>query len=195
VIGNGLEYPILAVAGGDGMQQINAQAAGRIGWAPSAYLVVVSNGRMGYALPYLLSRTVGRAPGTGMVGIFELSPSQAAIVHGSDFSLVTADAPAQAGETITIFGTGFGSAVGLVNGEFVAGVPAPLAPLLSYWPSRRVSFDGQTVLSVFSGPAPGLVGVDQINVVVPSGLPSGKVPLRILHAENAGSQTVTVYVK
>jgi uncharacterized protein (TIGR03437 family) len=212
VIGWQQEFPILAVAGGAGTQQINAQVAGKMYWNPSNYLVVIHNGRMGYALPYLLSRTVGREPGAGWMGIFQLSATQPAVVHGSDFSLVTEDAPAQAGETITIFGTGFGSGAGLENGEFVAGVPAPFSPLQSYVRYRQVDFGNhcrsdltansdtspncQLVTPVFSGPAPGLVGVDQMNVVVPSGLPSGKVPLRIrLINAASGTQVVAISVK
>jgi uncharacterized protein (TIGR03437 family) len=48
---------------------------------------------------------------------------------------------------------------------------------------------------LYAGPAPGLVsGIIQINVTLPSGTPSGNVPV-VVQVGTASSQTVTVAVQ
>jgi uncharacterized protein (TIGR03437 family) len=84
--------------------------------------------------------------------------------------------PAKAGSYITFFGTGQGR----VNGMPADGHPTPASPLLPANPSLKVFINSDFVpqSSVqFSGLAPGLVGVWQINVKIPANVPPGDVPV------------------
>ena len=77
--------------------------------------------------------------------------------------------PATPGETIVMFGTGFGvTTPAAVSGKIVT-TPAPLAL------TPAILFDNVAGTVVFSGLI--ATGVYQFNVVVPSGLPNGDVPV------------------
>jgi uncharacterized protein (TIGR03437 family) len=87
-----------------------------------------------------------------------------AAFHSSGAS-VTTTSPAVPGETISLFGTGFGA----TSPAVVAGqVPAGVSPLVV---PPTITFQGTGANVVFAG----LVGTGlyQINVTVPSGLPDG----------------------
>ncbi|HLK67354.1 MAG TPA: TIGR03118 family protein [Bryobacteraceae bacterium] len=88
--------------------------------------------------------------------------------HASGAPITTAN-PASAGEIISLFGTGFG----VTNPPATAGqVPSGAAPLLTL---PTVTFGGTSATVLFAGlVGPGLF---QINVVVPSGLTNGDVPV------------------
>jgi len=98
----------------------------------------------------------------------------AAALHGN-FSLVTAANPAQIGETISIFVTGLGD----VNPAVADGAPGPANPLSLATNAITVYIGGQQATTSFVGLAPGLIGLDQINVQVPSGVSSGSVSLEV----------------
>ncbi|MCX6603363.1 MAG: SBBP repeat-containing protein [Acidobacteria bacterium] len=189
VIASGQYFPVLAVAGGSENQQVNAQ----IPWVSvtaAQAIGVLRDGKLGYSVHATSS------PEAGKMGIFMLDPSQPAIVHGSDFSIVTPLAPTRSGETIVIFGTGLGR--GLVLGQAPAiGSPAPFSPLLRYAFEPNVEFESLVVKAAFSGATPGFVGLDQINVVVPGGLPSGAIRVRIQGppAFSSGTQQVRIHLQ
>jgi uncharacterized protein (TIGR03437 family) len=91
---------------------------------------------------------------------FAATPAGLGIVKAthSDGSPVAADRPVAPGETISLYVTGLGRN------------PAEV----------RILFDGNPGEVQFAGPAPGLPGVDQINVTLPAGLlPRGTVALAI----------------
>ena len=98
----------------------------------------------------------------------------AAALH-PDFTLVTAANPAQIGETVAIFVTGLGD----VSPAVADGAPGPGNPFSLVTNTILVYIDGQQATPVFAGLAPGLVGLYQINVQVPSGVSSGNVTLDI----------------
>jgi uncharacterized protein (TIGR03437 family) len=84
--------------------------------------------------------------------------------------------PAKAGSYITFFGTG----QGVVKGMPADGHPTPASPLLSANPDIKVFVNSDFVPQSsiqFSGLAPGLVGVWQINVKIPANVPPGDVPV------------------
>jgi uncharacterized protein (TIGR03118 family) len=82
---------------------------------------------------------------------------------------VANNTPAASGETIVLFGTGFGlTTPAAVSGQ-VVGTPAPLQL------TPAILFDNVPGTVVYSGLI--ATGVYQINVVVPAGLPNGDVPV------------------
>ena len=154
----------------------------------SAPLYFVSAGQINLQVPFVLPTGtatiqvyrggmagVARTVNVGLYspGIFLLdSAGTGAIFHG-DFSVVTATAPARAGETVVIYATGLGP----VSAAAISGVPAALNRTTTV-PS--VSIGGVNVNNVaYSGLAPGLVGVYQLNVAIPSGLTPGNKPVQI----------------
>jgi len=78
---------------------------------------------------------------------------------------------AKPGDTITLYGIGFGQVnEGIPPGEIASGLTTLAAPLI-------VSIGGTSVTPSYRGLAPGYVGLYQINVVVPSVAASDQVPV------------------
>ncbi len=108
--------------------------------------------------------------------LFTLGPdangSQALATH-PDGALVTPSNPAKAGEVVTFYGTGFGPVSPLVP----TGVPAPINPLSIVATPFQFDLGAGGVGTIhlttqFLGLAPGMVGVYQINLQIPSTTPS-----------------------
>lgn len=112
-----------------------------------------------------------------------------AILHASG-ALVSADNAAQAGQTVMLFGTGLGA----VTNPPDTGQPASANPLSKTITTPTVTIGGRTAPIDFSGLAPGFVGLYQVNVVVPSGLPPGEHPV-VLTIGGVSSNTVTIFVR
>jgi len=90
--------------------------------------------------------------------------------------------PSRPGEVITIYGLGFGQ----TSPPVVAGQAAPSSPLARVNSSTGQVRFGALALSSgvpneaqYVGLTPGLVGLYQINVVVPENSPKGDVPIRV----------------
>ena len=98
----------------------------------------------------------------------------AAALH-ADYSLVTPANPAKIGETILLFVTG----LGLVSPEVADGTPGPSGPFSTATNTISVFIDGVPATTSFTGLAPQLIGLYQINVEVPTGVSSGNVFLDI----------------
>ena len=91
---------------------------------------------------------------------------QAAALHADTHKLADATAPARAGETLELYGTGFG----------------PVSPTGSTDPTialPRIEIGGVPATVLFAGMAPGLPGIYQVNVVVPDGVATGRQPVVI----------------
>jgi uncharacterized protein (TIGR03437 family) len=88
------------------------------------------------------------------------------ILHGADYSLVTSENPAVDGEVLLIYATGLGP----VSNTPVDGTPAPDTPLAVTRTAPQITIGGEAAPVLWSGLAPGFVGLYQINVQVPTGL-------------------------
>jgi len=91
------------------------------------------------------------------------------LVTHADGSSVTPDSPAQAGETLTLLGTGFGAS----NPERPAGFPVPASPVYALTDGPTVVIGGVSVTPTNAYAQPGSIGIDVLQFVVPAGLPSG----------------------
>jgi uncharacterized protein (TIGR03437 family) len=96
--------------------------------------------------------------------------------------------PAKPGETIVIYGIGFGSVVpDTPAGQMATGTSQISAPL-------QVLFGQTPAIVQYAGLAPTLVGLYQFNVVVPPVPDSDLVPLTFTLSGVAGTQTLVTAV-
>jgi uncharacterized protein (TIGR03437 family) len=131
------------------------------------------------------------APGiftlTNVDGTYPAGVGPAAVLH-LDYSLVTQENPAQAGETLLLFLTGLGA----VTPPVADGAAAPSSPLanVNEFTDKNIfidifdaeSKDSDATVS-FAGLAPGFAGLYQINFTVPSGVASGLAYVNISTVE------------
>lgn len=138
---------------------------------------------------------------TFSAGIFTMngkSNGQGAVIISNSSALAApvdvfpGSRPAARGEYISIFCTGLGP----VTHQPASGAPALADPLSNTESVPDVSLGGVQARVQFSGLAPGFVGVDQVNVQVPTDAPSGsQVPLIIRTADGSSSNTVTIAIE
>jgi uncharacterized protein (TIGR03437 family) len=122
-------------------------------------------------------------PGLLAPASFKVGTKQyVAAVHASTNAFVSngsipgvAAAPAKSGETLIFYGTGFGP---LANNVPVAGQIASGQSSLAN--SFLMLIGNIPATTAYAGLAPGLVGVYQFNVVVPSGVSNGDVQIEAL---------------
>ena len=96
--------------------------------------------------------------------------------------------PAKPGDTVILYGVGFGPVTPLVAaGQVVSGTNALAQPLL-------VSIGGTRATLSYAGLAPGAVGLYQANIVVPPVAANDAVPLTFTLGGVAGSQTLFIAV-
>ena len=128
-------------------------------------------------------------------GIFTLNQQgtgAGAILHADDFQPVSDSDPAQPGEFLAVFCTGLGPVQPEVPSGDVAPTAEPLARTVSL---PMVNIAGIVADVAFSGLAPGLVGLYQVNVQVPAGVPSGNAVEVVLTSGGIPSNTVTIAVE
>jgi uncharacterized protein (TIGR03437 family) len=162
---NGFSAPLLAVANVGGREQINFVVPWEIVCGRTAEIVVVNNGVR--SLPIRVSVFLAQP------GVFTVDGAHAAAQHGSDYTLVSPTNPAQRGEIIVVYGTGLGP----VHPPVLTFQPAPASPLSTTLipPAVRIGGSGADVL--FSGLAPGYLGLYQLNIRVPHDAPAGDLDL------------------
>ena len=136
----------------------------------SAAIVAISNGTRSNEIQVPLSRT---SPGVFTVPPAGLGPGA---ILKTNFTLVSVSNPARRGETVLVFLTGLGA----VSPAVPDGAAAGSNPLSLVTAAVNVYVGGEPAQVSFKGLAPGLAGLYQLNIVIPSGAPSGaNVPLGI----------------
>jgi uncharacterized protein (TIGR03437 family) len=161
-------------------QQVAVIAPVGIAGRASTQVQVEYQGTISPALDVLV---VDSSPGVFMTD----KAGQGAIVN-PDGSANSAAAPAASGSVILIFATGGGQ----TDPPTVDGIPsAGAAPLLL---PVSVQIDGLPAAVQYKGAAPGLVGLDQFNVVVPPGVRTGVPVPVLLTVGTVTSPAVTMYV-
>lgn len=167
----------------------------------AAPVYVVTPTYISFLIPYAVTTSIasiqvisgGTASNTVTVpvnmttpGVFTLPPGGlggAAALH-ADYSLVNSAKPAQAGETISVFVTGLGA----VNPMVQDGSAGPTNPLSTTTNTIAAYINGQAATVSYSGLAPELGGLYQVNLTVPTGLASGTYTVDIAGPDGYSSE-------
>jgi uncharacterized protein (TIGR03437 family) len=173
---NGIAAPLFFVS----PSQINAQVPWEAGGASSLSVQVMSSGAY--------SNFVSVPLASAAPGIF--GPSGGAmIVHVSDSTLVTASNPATPGEYLTIYCTGLGT----VTNPPATGAAAVSSPLSFTTVTPTTTIGGIPAPVIFSGLAPGFVGLYQVNIQVPLNVATaGAAPLVLSSGGNSTAAAIAV---
>jgi hypothetical protein len=105
-----------------------------------------------------------------------------AVVHSSDFSLVTSSKPAAAGEVLSLIATGLGP----VNPGVDPGQPFPSSPLAAVNSPVVVTVNGKAAEVVSAVGYPGAVDGYQMNFRLPSDTATGMASIQVSAAWIAG---------
>jgi uncharacterized protein (TIGR03437 family) len=136
-------------------------------------------------------------PGLLAPPTFTVSGKQyvAAILSDGSFALPlnaipgVASRPAHAGETVTIYGVGFGAVSGgLTAGTIVTQQNSLTTPL-------QFTFNTTSVTPAYDGLAPSFTGLYQFNLVVPSAGVNNALPISFTLGGSKGSQTLYIAVQ
>jgi uncharacterized protein (TIGR03437 family) len=130
--------------------------------------------------------TVFSAPAT--LGIFTQTQNGVGIAAAlrPDFSVITAQNPARAGETVAVFLTGLGE----VTPPVADGAAGPVNPLSTTIEPNAVFIRGRRADVAFSGLAPQLIGLYQMNVTIPAETAAGFVFFNLATPDAFNSQVV-----
>ncbi len=177
---DGTQAPILYTSAGQVNTVIPCEVAGH----SSTQIVVTYQGAQSPSFTLPLSPT---APG---IFTFDGSGKGQGAVLNQDYSFNGPNNPAPRGSTIIFYATGIGPTSPCVDGQtYASGFPQPMFPVF-------VGIGGIGAHVSYAGQAPYLVsGVAQINAVVPSGAPTGSVPLTLLVDGALSPSGVTIAVK
>jgi len=164
-------------------QQINAQVPSDLSDGDYT-LQVHSQGQPDVSATFTVSRN-----SPGLFGQTMNSQIYAIALH-ADGSLVTPDSPAQAGETVSLLGTGFGPyATPVIDGFFPPVPPPALADTVS------ISLGGQNPAPAWTGAAAGYAGVDKTTFQIPASLAgSGTIQVTV-SVNNANSNSVMLPIQ
>lgn len=128
------------------------------------------------------------------VGIFEYDDSTSgrrlAASLDESYQTVSGANPVARGAALQLFINGLGK----TTNQPASGDPSPFGDLARTLAQPAVSIGGQAAAVEFSGMAPGLVGLYQVNVRVPAGVPTGIQPLTV-SIGGVPSQTSQIAVK
>ena len=177
---DGNDAPLLFVS----PNQINAQVPVEVSGRSVATLTILLNGVTSSSTLLIVAQA---AP--GIFTASENGQGRGAVLRASDFSSVTEQRPARAGEILSVFATGLGS----VTPSVESGAPASSSTLSVTRITPSATLGGISVPVRFSSLAPSFVGLYQVNIEVPSGLVSGPQPL-VITSNTVASNSVTVQV-
>jgi uncharacterized protein (TIGR03437 family) len=174
---NGIAVPLFYVSPG----QINAQVPFEI--APGTVSVQVTRGVQATAVQ--TAQVTAVAP--GIFTLNEQGSGPGAFLH-SNYQAVSDTNPVQAGETVLMFCTGLGA----TNPPVASGTAVAIGTTAVTTATPVVTIGGLPAVVSFSGLAPTFVGLYQMNVQVPAGLPPGpqSVVLR-MNGVSANNTTIS----
>jgi uncharacterized protein (TIGR03437 family) len=104
-------------------------------------------------------------------GIFQANGRMT--VFNQNFQQILTTQPAAAGDALTMYATGLGA----LSTPVASGAPGPGSPPATTAITPVITVGGKNAVILFSGYAPGFVGLYQVNFTVPAGLTAGDQPL------------------
>ena len=182
----GLAVPLFYSSGG----QINAQVPMELSPNPRYQAVITVN------------QGVSGTPvvaGTEVITLVDSSPAvftadssgkgQGAVLLNN--ILADAKSPAHAGDVVVIYCTGLGATLPAV----ASGTPAPGSPLSHVVRPVTATIGGVPATVQFAGLSPGFVGLYQVNVQIPTGVPTGAAVELLLTQNGLTSNKVTLAIQ
>jgi len=156
--------PLFAIANVNGQEQINFQVPTNVSTSGGAEPVQVNNNGSLGALNLAIAAI--------QPGVFEYVPSGSSTSYGvivnQDGSTMGPSNPAPRGSTVVMYVTGLGpKSPALETGQIG---PVPLAYTTN---AVVVTINKVSAPVLFSGAAPGFIGLDQVNFTIPAGAPVG----------------------
>ncbi|HWP84083.1 MAG TPA: S8 family serine peptidase [Terriglobia bacterium] len=180
VLIGGREAPLLFVS----PTQINAQVPQEEAGRALTTAQVIVNGAAGALFPLPLATT-----SPGIFAVNQAGTGRGAVLHSATHTAVSPSDPARPGEILEVYVNGLGPTVPAVETGDAAG-STPLS-IVTFQPSATLG--GLPATVHFAGLAPFFVGLYQVNIAVPAGLPPGEVPL-VLTSNGVASNPVTIAV-
>jgi uncharacterized protein (TIGR03437 family) len=175
----GMKAPLYGVFG----RQINVQVPFEVPTGQQPVVVTTSAG----ASNSFNVNVVAQSP-----SIFILDDKgTGAVVKNADFSLVTADNRAKAGDVLVVYLTGLGQTTPSVT---TGGLVVPPSGGFNNTGTVTVTIGGQNATVVYSIASPNFAGLYQTAVTVPSGLTGSSAPL-ILRSGTTASNTVNIAIQ
>jgi uncharacterized protein (TIGR03437 family) len=171
--------------------QVNAQVPAGVGTGPATVILTNSNGS---SAPYALTLNA-LEPGLLAPSAFTVGGKQYVVAFNSDgsYTLPTTSTlglnsrPAKPGETIVIYGVGFGPAAPSGGSQIAPGAIVTQANQLT--DSMKMAIGGTNATLMYEGLAPNYIGLYQFNVVVPASLANSDTALLTFNVGgNTGSQ-------
>jgi uncharacterized protein (TIGR03437 family) len=164
---NGNVAPVIFASG----ERLNAQIPWNVGGTAS---VVVKT--PGGSSDISRIRITPGAPGVFRTGTAGPETGIPTIVRSVNNEVVTLSNPIHPGDDLVIYATGLGR----TEPEVPVGTSAPFEPLARALNTPKVTLGSVDVTVYFAGLTPGLIGVYQLNVLIPRSVPTGfDIPLRI----------------
>ena len=179
---NGNAAPLLAVARVNGLEQVNFQVPFEVAGADTVSVEARygDTATVPFAVPLL----------SVQAAVFTANGQDAVVVHVDGNRLVTKDDPIVPGEYVYFYAVGLGA----VSNTPSDGASGPVDPFAQTLLTPTVLIDDLPAELLFSGLAPSLFGIYQVNVRVPQGIPSGDGEL-VLHIGSASSPPLRVLVR
>jgi uncharacterized protein (TIGR03437 family) len=166
--------------------QVNMQIPWEMAGQTQTSVVATVNG--------VVSNTANVAMAPFAPGIFSVDASgagQGAILIAGTAQLAAPTNAVSIGGYVSIFCTGLGP----VSNQPATGIAGPSSPLSMTLTTPIVTIGGVGAVVTYSGLAPTLVGVYQVNAAVPAGVSPGSAVPVVLSIGNVPSNTVTIAVQ
>ena len=118
-------------------------------------------------------------------------PQGPGVIVDANNVLISSTNPASPGQVVVIYATGLGP----VNQTIALGAPAPGNPPATVTTPVQVTVGGLNATVQFAGLTPGLVGLYQVNAVVPAGVTSGSAVPVVIVQNGVSSNIAPMAVK
>jgi uncharacterized protein (TIGR03437 family) len=176
--------------------QVNFQVPWPLLFSPTATLTVTTAGGMS---PTILLNLSTAAPGIFMINTTN-SATQGAIQIANTATFVApvgaipgaTSRPATTGDYLTIFCSGLGAVTDTPDSGSAAGSGSSLSSVQA---PVSVTIGGKSAPFLFAGLAPTFVGLYQVNVQIPTGVPTGNAVPVIVSTAGLNSNTATIAVQ